>query len=142
VCHCCDARGGRDLDESGFAYNLQNSKRMYQQRCVKHSSQKLNDHFQIYSDKAELQQDGSTVLTLPFNSSFLPSLTLFRHGTAQASLNALYNTLVGDSNANLSPWTKHWLCWHYRLGHLGFEHVRYPSGSPRLMLKTLALSEI
>jgi hypothetical protein len=109
------------------------------QAFLKHSSQKLNGHFQIYSDNAELHQDGSTVLTLPFNSSFLPSLTLFRHGSAQALLNALYNTLVGDSNANLSPWTKHWLHWHYRLGHLGFEHMRQLGVGGYLLVDTKAL---
>jgi len=31
---------------------------------------------------------------------------------------------VGDSNKNLTPQTKHWLRWHYKLGHLAFEHVR------------------
>jgi hypothetical protein len=110
------------------------------QAFLKHSTQKLNDHFRIYSDKAELHQDGSTVLTLPFNSSFLPSLTLFRHGTAQALINTLYNTLVGDSNANLSPWTKHWLRWHYQLGHLGFEHVRQLGGG-YLDMKALSLTK-
>jgi hypothetical protein len=111
------------------------------QAFLKHSTHKLNDHFPIYSDKAGLHQDGSTVLTLPLNSSFLPSLTLFWNGTAQALLNALYNTLVGDSNANLSPWTKHWLCWHYGLGHLGFEHARQLGVGGYLDTKALGLTK-
>jgi hypothetical protein len=74
--------------------------------------------------RVEIHQNGDKLLTLQFDSSFLPRLTMFRSGTAQATLTALYSNLVGETNSNISPWTKHWLRWHYKLGHLEFEYVR------------------
>jgi len=94
------------------------------QAFLKHSSQRIEDHFKIFHNRAELHQDGSKILTIPYNATFLPSITLFRRGKAEESLQAMYNSVVGENNANISPKAKHWLRWHFRLGHLAFEHVR------------------
>jgi hypothetical protein len=66
---------------------------------------------------------------------------MFRSGTAQATLTALYSNLVGETNSNISPWTKHWLRWHYKLGHLGFEHVRKLGVTGYLDTKALSLTK-
>ncbi len=94
------------------------------QAFLRHSSQNVSDNFRFFHDRAELHLRESRQLTFHYDSSFLPRITLFAHGTAQPSLLALYGSLVGDSNINLTPQTKHWLRWHYKLGHLAFEHVR------------------
>jgi hypothetical protein len=111
------------------------------QAFLKHSSQKVDDHFRVYSDRAEVHQNGVKLLTMPFDSSFLPRITMFRRGTAQATLAALNATLVGETNSNISPWTKHWLRWHYKLGHLGFEHVRRLGVAGYLDTKALNLTK-
>jgi len=94
------------------------------QAFLRHSSQNVSDNFRFFHDRAELHLRESRQLTFYYDSSFLPRITLFAHGTAQPSLLALYGSLVGDSNINLTPQMKHWLRWHYKLGHLAFEHVR------------------
>jgi len=94
------------------------------QAFLRHSSQTVGDSFQFFHDRAELHLRNSRQLTFHYDSSFLPRITLFSRGTAASSLLALYSSLVGDSNKNLTPQTKHWLRWHYKLGHLAFEHVR------------------
>ena len=94
------------------------------QAFLTHSSQRLEDHFRVYFNRAELHQRGSKVLTIPFDRSFLPRLTLFRKGTAQAQLEGLLGSLVDGANSNLAPKSKQLLKWHYKLGHLGFRHVR------------------
>ena len=77
------------------------------QAFLKHSSQRIEDHFKIFHNRAELHQDGSKILTIPYNATFLPSITLFRRGKAEESLQAMYNSVVGENNANISPKAKH-----------------------------------
>ena len=66
------------------------------------------------------------MLTLPYDSStFLPRLTLFQKGTGQKVLKAMAGTVTQETNQNLTPLRKLWLQWHFKIGHLGFEHVRW-----------------
>ena len=83
----------------------------------------LHDHFSIYHDRMEWIEDGSTKVSIPYDSSFLPRLTLFKKGEADASLKAFHGT-VHESNKNLTSQKKTWLKWHIRLGHLSFVHTR------------------
>jgi len=83
----------------------------------------VEDHFRIYHNRAEWHQQGKRVLSMNFDSSFLPRLTLFPKGKAVASLKALSGVLH-TSNRNLSPLQKIWMQWHYKLGHLSFSHVQ------------------
>ena len=79
---------------------------------------------------------------IPFDSSFLPRIAMFRSGTAEETLKGMYSTLVGENNAiSLPGRTKHWLRWHYKLGHLGFEHVRRLGVAGYLDLKALSLTK-
>jgi hypothetical protein len=44
------------------------------------------------------------LLSLPYNQSFLPRMTMFRQGTAEATIMALQSTVLSENNQNLSPW--------------------------------------
>jgi hypothetical protein len=124
----CGQVSWETVDDFGNILPLQNKAYLQEQlpcrlfspqAFLKHSSQRISDHVRVYNDPAETHRNGDKLRTLQFDSSFLPRLTMFRSGTAQATLTALYSNLVGETNSNISPWTKHWLRWHYKLGHLG-----------------------
>jgi len=83
------------------------------QAFLRHSSQTVNDSFRFFHDRAELHLHESWKLTFHYDSRFLPCITLFARGNAESSLLALYRSLVGDNNANLTPQTQHWLCWGF-----------------------------
>ena len=84
---------------------------------------KLEDHFRIFHDRAEWHKDGAHLLTMGYDSSFLPRITLFRQGKAQPTLKAL-TSVLHSSNKNLTAYQKIWMQWHVKLGHLGFAHVQ------------------
>ena len=84
---------------------------------------RLQDHFSIFRDRCEWHLRGRKLITLGFDQSYLPRLTLFTSGKAVSTLQAL-NTTVHDSNKNMSPLKKLWLRWHIKLGHIGFSHVQ------------------
>lgn len=93
------------------------------QAFLRDESQNLEDHFRIHGHKVEWHMDGQHLLTMGFDNSFLPRITLFPKGKAESSLQAMVS-VVDDSNRNLSVWNKIWMRWHIRLGHLGFHHIR------------------
>ena len=64
------------------------------QAFLTHSSQCLEDHFRVYFNWAELHQCGSKTLTIPFDKSFLPQLTLFHKGKARMHLEFAKSSLV------------------------------------------------
>ena len=66
---------------------------------------------------------GQRIMTMGFDSSFLPRITLFKRGTAMSNLKAISSVLSHD-NENLTPLQKIWLRWHIKLGHLAFAHVQ------------------
>ena len=59
--------------------------------------------------------------------SNLPVNIAFRTSSLHLGATALNATLtsVDDSNLNLSSSEKELLCWHYCLGHLGFQRIQY-----------------
>ena len=63
-------------------------------------------------------------MTIPFDKSFLPWITLYPKGNALEHLEAFLGSVVKDENTNLAPQSKHLLQWHFKLGHPGFSHVR------------------
>jgi hypothetical protein len=83
---------------------------------------KLEDHFSVYADRAEWHIDGQRVLTLNYDSSYLPRMILFHKGKAKTTLLGM-QAVVSKSNANLTPLQRIWLRWHIKLGHLSFQHT-------------------
>ena len=73
-----------------------------EQSIVHNKSFNLDDHFRVYHDRAEWHIDGQLLLTLDFDSCFLPTMTMFQEGTAMATLKAM-TAVVKETNKNLSP---------------------------------------
>ena len=94
------------------------------QAFLTHSSQNIDDHFRVYRNRAEWHLNDAKVLTMNYDQSFLPRMVLFKPGTAAKSLEAMLGSVVKQANKNLSPLHKTWMRWHYKLGHLGFAHVK------------------
>ena len=68
---------------------------------------------------------GQKLMTIPYDrQTFLPRMTLFRQGTTEKTLQALAGCVTSETNQNLSGFRRTWLQWHFKLGHLGFEHVQ------------------
>ena len=93
------------------------------QAFLTHSSQRLNDHFKVFSDRTEWHQFGRKLLTIPYDKSFLPRIVVFQEGSAEESLHAFNTEITGQANTNLTAQQKTWLRWHCKLGHLGFYHT-------------------
>jgi len=83
----------------------------------------LPDHFRIYRDRSEWHLRGKKLLTLGYDRSFLPRITLFSKGEAIPTLKALSNVLH-PSNQNLTPTQKIWQRWHFKLGHIAYSHIQ------------------
>ena len=66
--------------------------------------------------------DGRMVLSMNYDNSYLPRMVLFHKDKAKTTLMGL-QTVVHESNKNLNPLQRAWLCWHIKLGHLAFQHV-------------------
>ena len=86
----------------------------------------------FFKDRAELCLNKDSKVTVGMNSVGLPLLNLLKSGCTTKALSAFNGFLVSTSNINLDPKTKLWLKWHYKLGHLAFEHVRSLGISDRL----------
>ena len=84
---------------------------------------KLEDHFKVFHNRTEWHKDGAHTLTMGYDSSFLPRITLFRKGRADPTLKAM-TSVLHSSNKNLTAYQKVWMRWHVKLGHLGFAHVQ------------------
>jgi Reverse transcriptase (RNA-dependent DNA polymerase) len=82
------------------------------------------DHFQVFHDRAEWHHNGAKLLTMDYDSSFLPRLILFSKGATIPTLKAFTASVLQDSNRNLTSLQKLWLRWHIKLGHLSFSHVQ------------------
>ena len=98
--------------------------RLFSPQSFLTESQNLDDHFRVYGDRSEWHMFGQKLLTLKYDGSFLPRMTMFRRGTTTATLTALQGNVLDERNHNLSPLRRIWAMWHFRLGHLGFAHVR------------------
>ena len=47
--------------------------------------QLMEDHFRVYANRMEWYSDGKLVLTVPYDNSFLPRLTVFPAGISRCS---------------------------------------------------------
>ena len=96
-------------------------------------------HLKVYRDRAELHLSSNSIITMDLDKCNLPRLMLFKSSSAETSIKALTGSLVTGTNINLDAKTKHWLRWHYRLGHLSFEHVRKLGLAGHLDLTAISL---
>ena len=100
--------------------------RLFSPQSFLMENQRLDDHFRVWHNRSEWWVGNKKVLTLPYDpSTFLPRLTLFQKGTGQKVLQAMAGIVTQETNQNLTPIRKLWLKFHFALGHLGFEHVRW-----------------
>ena len=80
------------------------------------------EEFAIQGDQAVWRINNKAKITVKYDESFLPRLTLFHSGEATPTLSAL-QTVISDSNNNMTAQQKIWTRWHIKLGHLSFAHV-------------------
>jgi hypothetical protein len=76
----------------------------------------------VRGDESVWRANKVDLFKVKYDNSFLPRLTLFHAGKAAPTLMAL-QTVIHDSNRNLSPLQKVWMRWHIKLCHLSFSHV-------------------
>ena len=88
-----------------------------------HNPSSLQDHFRIYSNRMEWHVDEKCILSMPYDSSFLPRMTLFPAGRSETALKAMLSSLQ-FSNKNLTPLQKVWQLWHVKLGHISYSLVQ------------------
>ena len=77
----------------------------------------IEDHFRIYRNRVEWHADDKLIITINYDSSFLPRLQLFKHGTSESTLHAFNFSVLNKSNKNLSGPRRVWLKIHHILGH-------------------------
>lgn len=71
------------------------------------------------------------------NQTFLPTVQMFAVAPAEPTLDTMAGTMIAETNQNISRLQKHVLKWHFKLGHVGFNHIeRMGTGG---FLDTLAL---
>ena len=110
------------------------------QAFLTETSQNLDDHFRVFPDRTEWHKDGRRLCSMPYDNAFLPRITLFQKGTVQPTLQAL-QSVVSNSNQNLTPLQRIWMRWHIKLGHLSFTHVRKLASGGYLDLPALGLKQ-
>ena len=81
-----------------------------------------DEEFSIQGGQSVWRVNGKTKITVPYDGSFLPRITLFHAGKATQTLSAL-QSVIQESNQNMTPLQKVWMRWHIKLGHLSFAHV-------------------
>ncbi len=100
--------------------------RLFSPQSFLHNTQRLKDHFRVWHDRVEWWVNNQKVMTMNYDpQTFLPQLTLFKSGTADKVLHAMAGIVTQETNQNLTPLRKLWLQWHFKLGHLGFQHVQW-----------------
>ena len=105
------------------------------------SNKALEDHFRVYYNRMEWHADGELILTMPYDSAFLPRMTIFPAGKSEQSLKSMLNALH-SSNRNLTPLQKIWQLWHAKLGHPAHSLVQQLGASGCLDRHALELSKI
>ena len=103
--------------------------------------QVFDDHFRVHYNRMEWHADDELILTLPYDTAFLPRMTIFPADTAECSLKSMLSTLH-NSNGNLSPLQKVWQLWHAKLGHPAHSLVRQLGESGCLDRHALDLSKL
>ena len=75
---------------------------------IREGNSEWEDHFRVFHDQAEWHIDGRKLLTMKYDTCFLPMLVLFSKGTSMSTLKAMTSVLHMD-NRNLTPLQKIWL---------------------------------
>ena len=76
--------------------------------------------------KAHMQLDNHVIPCHIDKETFMPLLTCFHDADATARHLSLHPACVSDSdNENLSAVQRHLLRFHFKLGHLGFQHLKW-----------------
>lgn len=83
----------------------------------------LDQHFRVYHNRMEWHTAGGGMVTIPYDSAFLPHLTIFPEGKGTSSLKAMLGSLH-DTNRNLTPLQKVWQLWHIKLGHPSYSMIQ------------------
>ena len=102
----------------------------------------MEDHFTIYRNRVEWHADGNHVLTIEYDSSFLPRLEMFPKGKAESTLKAFHASVLSKSNKNLLPLKKIWLKIHHMMGHPTFSLVQQLAIGGYFDPKALGLSQL
>lgn len=101
----------------------------------------IEQHFRIYHNRMEWHTADGGMITIPYDSAFLPRMTIFPEGKGEPSLKAMLNSLH-DSNKNLTPLQKVWQLWHIKLGHPSYSLVQKLGAAGNLDRHALDLSKI
>ena len=81
--------------------------------------------FEIGYNKATMHlKNGDHVDFLLDTQTFMPLMPAF-HNTAKVAYNLSDPSVVTPENSNLSPLQKLLLKYHYKMGHLGFQHLKW-----------------
>ena len=125
-----------------LAYSLKLDQQLYDGLITEEKYQSIvEDHFRVFHNRMEWHADGEMLVSIPYDSAFLPRLTIFSADKAESSLKALLNT-IHHSNRNLTPLQKAWQLWHSRLGHPAFSLVQKLGAAGSLDRQALELAKI
>lgn len=82
-------------------------------------------HFRVFRDRTKWHKNGRKQCAIPHDrNTFLPEIVLFRDRSTEKTLKAMAGCISAETCQNLTPFKRHWLRWHFKLGHLGFNLVR------------------
>jgi len=98
--------------------------RLFSPQSFLSGTQNIDDHFPVYGNRSEWHMHGRKLITMDYDRSFLPRMTLFKAGTTEHMLQALNGNVMAETNQNISPLKRIWLQWHQKLGHPGFYLVQ------------------
>ena len=99
--------------------------RLFSPQSYLRDHQRLEDHFRVFHNRTEWHERERKLCTVSHcPRTFLPKIVLFRAGSTVKTLEAMAGCVTSETNQNLTPARKHWLRWHFKLGHLGFKMVR------------------
>ena len=106
------------------------------------SNSAVEDFFKIFRNRVEVHIQDKHLLTLEYDSSFLPRMQMFPIGKSVNSLKAFQASVLKDSNKNLTAAQKVWLRLHHVLGHPSFSLVQQLAAGGYFDAKALGLSQL
>ena len=82
--------------------------------------------FVVRAKEARFRWKGSACVTMAYQApSMLPVMRAFHQTSLDDSKNKLLSYVLQESNENLTATQKLLLQWHYRLGHLSFDWIKW-----------------
>ena len=102
----------------------------------------VDDHFSVFRDRVEWHANDNHVLTVEYDTSFLPRLQLFPSGKSESTLKAFHASVISKDNKNLSPLKKIWMRIHHILGHGSFGLAQALAVGGWFDTKALGLSQL